>query len=74
MCKFLLRLVRVSSGWYLITLHKAGGALDKETDELLNTVVLHGYLAHKKQRCPRTLQKDYSQGLEVVLGGGGRFV
>ena len=31
---------------------------------------LHGYVAHKKQRPPRTLQKDYALGPMVVLGGG----
>ena len=34
---------------------------------------LQGYLAHKKQRFPRTLQQHYAWGLMVVLGGGGRF-
>ena len=31
---------------------------------------LEGYLTHKKQRPPRTLQKDYTEGSMVVLGGG----
>ena len=31
---------------------------------------LQGYLAHKKQRPPRTLQKDYAWGPMVTLGGG----
>ena len=30
---------------------------------------LQGYLAHQKQRHPRTLQKGYAQGSRVVLGG-----
>ena len=30
----------------------------------------HGYLAHKEQRPPRTLQEDYAQHPTVVLGGG----
>jgi hypothetical protein len=30
---------------------------------------VQGYLAHKKQRPPRTLQEDYAQGHMVVLGG-----
>ena len=40
------------------------------------TVTLHsvrglqGYLAHKKQRNPTTLQEDYAQGHMVVLRGG----
>ena len=34
---------------------------------------VQGYLAHKKQRPPRTLQQDYAQHLTVVLGGG-RFL
>ena len=29
-----------------------------------------GYLAHKKQRPPRTLQKDYAQGPMEALGRG----
>ena len=32
--------------------------------------VLQGYLAHKKQRPPRTLQSDYAQGPMVVPGKG----
>ena len=31
---------------------------------------LKGYLAHKKQRPPRTLLQDYSQVQMVALGGG----
>ena len=31
---------------------------------------LQGYLAHKKQRPPRTLQQDSAQGPMVVLGDG----
>ena len=31
--------------------------------------LLHGYLAHKEQRPPRTLQQDYAQGPTVVLWG-----
>jgi hypothetical protein len=31
---------------------------------------LQGYLAHKKQHPPRTLQEDYAEGPMVVLGGG----
>ena len=31
---------------------------------------VQGYLAHKKQRPPSTLQYDYTQGPMVVLGGG----
>ena len=30
---------------------------------------LQGYLAHKKQRLPRTLQKNYAHGHMEVLGG-----
>ena len=33
-----------------------------------------GYLAHKKQPPPRTLQKDDAQSPMVVLGGGGTFL
>jgi hypothetical protein len=29
-----------------------------------------GYLAHRKQRPPRTLQKDCAKGPMVILGGG----
>ena len=32
------------------------------------TLCLQGYLAHKKQRPPRALQKDYAYGPMVVLG------
>ena len=32
---------------------------------------VQGYLAHKKQRPPRTLQKDYAWVSMVVLGRGG---
>ena len=32
--------------------------------------VVHGYLAHTKQRFPRTLQKDIAKGLMMVLGRG----
>ena len=35
---------------------------------------LQVYLAHKKHPPPRTLQKDYTWGPMVVLGGGGLFV
>ena len=31
---------------------------------------VQGYLAHKKQRPPRTLQQEYTQGPMAVLGGG----
>ena len=31
---------------------------------------IQGYLAHKKQRPPRTLQQEYAQGPMVVLRGG----
>ena len=31
---------------------------------------LQGYLAHKKQQPPRTLQKDYAQGHMVALRWG----
>ena len=31
---------------------------------------LRGFLAHKKQRPPRTLRQDYAQGPLEVLGGG----
>ena len=31
---------------------------------------VQGYLAHKKQRPPRSLQQDYAQGPMVVSGGG----
>ena len=31
---------------------------------------LQGYLAHKKERPPRTLQQDYVWGPTVVQGGG----
>jgi len=34
-------------------------------------VLIQGYLAHKKQRPPRTLPYEYTQGPMVVLGGGG---
>ena len=30
---------------------------------------LQGYLAHEKQRFPRTLQPDYVWGQVVVIGG-----
>ena len=33
--------------------------------------MVQGYLAHKKQRPPRTPQKDYTYDPSVVLGGGG---
>ena len=33
------------------------------------TIHLQGYLAHKKNAPTRTLQKDYTQGPTVVLGG-----
>ena len=33
------------------------------------SVCLQGYLAHKKQRPPRTLQKEHAQGPVVVLRG-----
>ena len=32
---------------------------------------LQGYLAHEKQRPPRTLQKDSASGPMAVLGGVG---
>ena len=32
--------------------------------------LLQGYLTHKKQPPPRTLQWDYTRGRMVVLGGG----
>ena len=35
---------------------------------------LQGYLAHKKQPPPRTLQKAYAWGPMVVLGGAGCFL
>ena len=35
---------------------------------------LQGYLAHKKQRPPRTLQQDYAEGPALVLGGRGEFL
>ena len=31
---------------------------------------MQGYLAHKKQRPARTLQKENAQGPMVVVGGG----
>ena len=31
---------------------------------------VQGYLAHKKQPAPMTLQQGYAQGPTVVLGGG----
>jgi len=34
------------------------------------TVLVQGYLAHKKQRPPRTVQQEYAQGPMVVLWGG----
>ena len=34
---------------------------------------LQGYLAHKKQRPPWTLQWDYAQGPTVVIGVGGGY-
>jgi hypothetical protein len=34
---------------------------------------LQGYLAHTKQRPPRTLQWDYAWGPMMTLGGGGCF-
>ena len=33
-------------------------------------VQISGYLVHKKQNPPRTLQQDYAQDPTVVLGGG----
>ena len=33
---------------------------------------LQGYLAHKKQRTPRTLQQDYAECPMLVLGAGSR--
>ena len=33
------------------------------------TPALQGYLSHKKHPPPRTLQKDYTEGPMVVLGG-----
>ena len=33
--------------------------------------MVQGCLAHKKQRPPRTPQKDYTYDPSVVLGGGG---
>ena len=36
--------------------------------------IVQGYLAHTKQRPPRTLQWDYAQGpMEALWGGGGCF-
>ena len=35
--------------------------------------LLQGYLAHKKQRPPKTLQQDYDQGPMEALWGGGVF-
>ena len=35
----------------------------------LQSAVVQGYLAHKKQRPPRNLQQDCAQGLMAVLGG-----
>ena len=35
---------------------------------------LQRYLAHNKHPLPRTLQKDFTQGPLVVLGGGGVFL
>ena len=32
-------------------------------------MLLQGYLAHKKPRAPRTLQKSYSYGPMAVVGG-----
>ena len=34
-------------------------------------LALQGYLAHKEQPPPWTLQKDYAQSSMVVLGGRG---
>ena len=34
-----------------------------------NTLLVQGYLAHKKQRPPRTLQKDHAYGPRSGLGG-----
>jgi len=33
-------------------------------------IPLQGYLAHKKQRPPRTLPYDHAEGPTVALGGG----
>jgi len=38
--------------------------------DAVSTTELQGYLAHKNQRPPRTLQQDYALGPTVVLGGG----
>ena len=35
---------------------------------------IQGYLAHKKQLPPTTLQQDYPQGHMVALGRGGLFL
>ena len=40
----------------------------------LSPKALQGYLAHKKQRPPRTQQQEHAQGRMVVLRGGGLFL
>ena len=40
----------------------------------LGASLIQGYLAHKNHPPPRTLQKDYTQGHMVVLGGGLFFI
>ena len=34
-----------------------------------DTIPVQGYLAHKKPRLPRTLQKEHAKGSMVALGG-----
>ena len=41
----------------------------RDRQNLIRKLAIQGYLAHMKQRPPRTLQLDYAQGTMVVLGG-----
>ena len=52
------------SGYFAVGLCSSVGA------EPCRMGALQGYLAHKKQRPPGTLQQDYAQDPMVVIGGG----
>ena len=47
--------------------HSLGGG------DNMAAVLVQGYLAHKKPRPPRTLQREHAKGPMMVLGGGGHF-
>ena len=46
----------------------------REIERRENEDLVQGYLTHKKQRLPRTLQQDYVWGPMEPLGGGGCFL